>query len=72
MITRDDLHMVLRFPRTCDAAVTRDWELDACGKPAVAIAFAPESGPYTVCKHHARGREMVTLAELFRVLEVTE
>ena len=66
----DDLRMVLRFPRTCDAEVTHGWELDPCGRTAVAIALDPESHPYPVCKHHARGRDMVALADLFDALEV--
>ena len=65
--------MTLRFPHTCDEAVTRGHHLEACAKPAVAIAHDREfGGVYPVCKHHARGREMVTLAELFEALGVQE
>lgn len=73
-LTRDDLHVVIRFPRTCDCETTRDGISVPCDKPAVAIAAADrlDVHPYTVCKHHARGREMVTIAELFDALEVRE
>lgn len=57
-------------PRHCSANVTRNHEDDACGKEAVAVAVWEEGDErveYPVCKHHARGRQMLPLAALIDI-----
>jgi len=49
----------------CHGIVVRDgWE-DACNKPATAVLFHPDAGPWPACCWHAnRWGGAITLAEL--------
>lgn len=55
----------LRWPEKCQAGVVRAGYDEPCDKPSVAVAlytgdeFEPHA--YPVCKHHARGRPMLSL-----------
>ena len=51
------------WPAVCDSEVTRDGELDACNKPAVAVRYDAE-GVWPVCVYHCRVGHMVPLQEL--------
>lgn len=72
----DDIHDDwLKWPETCCAIVTKQWEEGACGKPAVAVAIynGEEFDPheYPVCRHHARGRPMLPLADIIKIIKET-
>jgi hypothetical protein len=70
---RDELWMVLQHPKACTEGVTRNGEYEPCDRDAVAIALDPEAYPntaYPVCKHHARGRQMLRLEVLLNILGV--
>ena len=58
-------HFVNKWPGECTAEVSRRGEFQPCDKPAYAVAkgFDPE-GYWPVCIHHARGKALVTLAEI--------
>ena len=57
-----------KFPERCCATVTREGEMEACEKTAIAVAIYDgdeyEWHAYPVCRHHGRGRPMMTLTDL--------
>lgn len=66
-MTDNCLHFVLKYPHECCAAVSRKGESEPCNKTAVAVAAGEDDGGpmwWPVCAYHARGRDMVSLAEL--------
>ena len=70
--TADDVRFIRKFPDKCCAEVSRGGEAQPCDKTAVAVADgSAEYGGgawWPVCAFHARGRSMVSLAELVRAL----
>ena len=70
----DELQLIRKFPDKCCAAqVSRNGESKPCDKVAVAVAKGwdeYEDGNiwWPVCAHHARGRRMVPLEELIRMM----
>jgi hypothetical protein len=54
-----------RFWSECHEDVTRGGESQPCNKTAVALRIDQTEGlPYPVCAHHARGDDMVPLADI--------
>lgn len=59
------LAFVRHYPDKCSTEVSRDGESQPCDKTAYAVAIDDEIGAvWPVCIHHARGRQLMTLAEL--------
>lgn len=65
----------LKWPTQCSAIAIRGGDKEPCGKEAVAVALYEgeeyEPHAYAVCKHHARGRQMLPLASLIRIAKET-
>lgn len=59
-----EIEKLREHSRSCDAEVSRGGEAQPCELPAVAAAFDEDGSMYPVCKHHARGRMMVSLRTL--------
>lgn len=65
MYTNRSLLSVRHYPDKCSSEVSRKGELQPCDKTAYAVAADDEIGAvWPVCLHHARGQNLITLAEL--------
>lgn len=64
------MRFVRKFPGECCAEVSRGGEAQPCDKTAVAVAIgdADSDNHWPVCVHHARGRQVMPLAELLASL----
>lgn len=59
------LAFVQAHPDLCSTEVSRGGESQPCDKTAYAVAIDDEIGAtWPVCIHHARGRQLMPLAEL--------
>jgi len=69
----NDVEYIRKFSDECCAEVSRKGESQPCGKVAVAVTSGDDDwdGPHwwPVCKHHARGRAMVSLTDLITHLD---
>lgn len=66
----ENVRHIRRFPDKCCAEVSRFGESQPCDKTAVAVTADAEDGHWwPVCKHHARGRQVVSLTELIGALD---
>ena len=61
---------VQRFPEKCCAEVSRKGESQPCDKTAYAVASGDGGRYWPVCIHHARGRQLLSLADLLDRVEV--
>ena len=65
----DDLEYIRKFADKCCAEVSRGGESQPCDKTAVAVTIdAEDQHWWPVWPHHTRGRRIVPLAELIKVL----